>query len=225
MKRVWHSILAIFATTFVVGAAVPLCTAAKENDKDKGKKADPTGSYTATVAGYFKGEGNASANGNKISITADVTDENGTPGKFTATDLTVDATNHFTGTGTAMGLSLKLSGRVDAGGQDSAIKTKRFVCTFKTSKDSQHAEEHHGRVVGFVDLTSSSVTPVTDGGITGGGEGGDGGGGGGGGGGDGTNPPPPHKGAGGGGGGGGDDHGGRGGNHRHPHRGGGGQDR
>jgi hypothetical protein len=214
MKRIGPFILTVLAFTLVIVVSAPL-RADNGNGNGKGKKADPTGTYTATVAGYFKGEGTASASGNRITITADITDESGSKGKLTTNDLTVDNTNHFTGTGSALGYSLKFSGRVDADGQDSAIKTKRFVCTFKTSKDS-NGQEHHGRVVGFVDLTSSSVTTRDDSG--GGGSGPDPGPGQGDGGtGDENNPPPPGRA--GGGGRGGEGHGGRGGNHQ-PHRGG-----
>src|SRR5438105_14623055 len=101
MKRVWCSNLAVLGLILAVAAAVSPGAAAKDKDGDKGKKADPTGSYTAWVAGYFKGQGTASANGNKISITATVSDENGNKGSFVATDLAVDSTNHFSGTGTA----------------------------------------------------------------------------------------------------------------------------
>jgi hypothetical protein len=205
MQRVLPPILPGLLAAFM---ALAVAAQAKDGSGNK-KPPDPSGSYSVTVGGYLTGNGTASANAGKISISASVTDESGNKGSFSA-DLSVDNTNHFTGTGSALGIAMRLSGRIDAAGQDSALKTKRFVCTFKTVKDSQHSEEHHGRVVGFVDLSSSTPNPGTTG-DNGGGSGGSGGTSGGGtAGGTGGSGGGGSGGTGSGGDGGGDDHGGTG---------------
>jgi hypothetical protein len=125
------------------------------------KKPDPSGNYTATVAGCYKGTGQASATTNTISISVlNLTDENGNAGTLTASGLTVDNKNHVTGTGTATTgsstVNLKFSGRIDAidpAKKDGTLKTHRFVCTFSTVPPDDKTPVQHGRVVGYVDLT------------------------------------------------------------------------
>jgi hypothetical protein len=139
-----------------------------------------TDNYTITFAGCLTGKGNATSTGTSLSITGNVTDDSGNKGTFTATNLVIDAKLHFTGTGTALGQTVSLSGRLDAAppGQETALKTQRIVCTFTTNKGASN--EGHGRIAGYVPVTPT--TPAKGGGSGGGSGGGTGGGSGGGGG-------------------------------------------
>src|SRR6266567_7600189 len=130
MKRILTNSSILLVAIIAVALLPRPALAGGRDGGDSTKKPDPSGSYTATVAGCFKGKGQATATANTISISApDVTDENGNPGSFSATSLTVDNKNHVTGTGTAFGMNLKLSGRLDpATANDKTLKTHRFVC-------------------------------------------------------------------------------------------------
>jgi hypothetical protein len=113
------------------------------------------GTYTVKMAGCMTGTGNAALSGTTLSITGTVSDDAGHKGDFTASNLKVDAKLHFTGTGTALGLTITLSGRLDPSNpQEAALKTTRVVCTFTTSKDG------HGRIVGYVPVDPGTLPPA-----------------------------------------------------------------
>jgi hypothetical protein len=116
------------------------------------------GTYSVKMAGCMTGTGNATLSGTTLSITGTVSDDAGHKGDFTAANLNVDAKLHFTGTGTALGLTITLSGRLDPSNpQEAALKTQRVVCTFTTSNDG------HGRVVGYVPVDPSTLPPAKGG--------------------------------------------------------------
>ena len=71
------------------------------------------GVYTATFAGFFSGTGKADVNAEKISITASLTTTDGRTGDLIANNLTVEGP-YFNGTGTVLGETVQISGRVDA---------------------------------------------------------------------------------------------------------------
>jgi len=192
MNRVYRNIV----SGFIVAALLALCPGFA-HAKEKDKKTD--GAYTISVAGFAKGEGQATASGSTVSITATVTDEDGNKGSLTASGLAVDAKLHVTGTGTILGQSMTLSGRLDpVTDKDNSLKTQRLVLTFKTAGGS------HGRIVGYISLANgggkANNGPSSDDGNSpppaGGGGGGSGGGGGnsgGGGNGRGDKRHPPHR--------------------------------
>jgi hypothetical protein len=93
------------------------------------------GNYITIVAGDFSGTGNAEVKDDKVSINADVLTCDGRAGKFTATNLTVEGP-YFYGVGTVLGLTVQVSGRVDA------ARASRLLATF-TAGDGKAA-----RVVG-----------------------------------------------------------------------------
>jgi hypothetical protein len=181
MNRVYRDIL-LGIVAMALLAFSPVVARAKE---DKDKKTD--GSYTVSVAGFAKGEGQATASGSTVSVTATVTDEEGNKGTLTASGLTVDAKKHVTGSGTVLGQSMTLSGRLDpVTDKDNSLKTQRLVLTFKTAGGA------HGRIVGYISVANGGGKNVPPAGGGGSGGGDDGGGGG-----TKDGPPPPKSGGGG----------------------------
>jgi hypothetical protein len=194
-----NSLIALLALLAFALLPAPLALAGKDSNSGGGsKRPDPSGNYTATVAGCYKGNGQATATASTIGFTVAVTDENGNSGTLTASGLSVDNKNHVTGTGTATiagstgssTVNLKFSGRIDAVDptkRDGTLKTHRFVCTFSTVPPDDKTPVQHGRVVGYVDLNSAAtINPLGGSGSTGSGGGSGGGGTGTGGGGTGT---------------------------------------
>jgi hypothetical protein len=113
--------------------------------------AETVGTYSIKVAGCATGTGKASSSGDKISLTASVTDESGNEGTLSA-DLAVDHKSHFAGKGTLLGQKVTLHGRLDAATlDDPAINAQRIVCTFTT------ADGQHGRIAGYVPDTAGSA--------------------------------------------------------------------
>lgn len=116
--------------------------------------------YSISIKGYLTGSGTASLNGKMLTLTGTVADDQGNKGDFSAPSLTVDAKNHFTGTGTALGQVMKLSGRLDAvAAKETTLKTDRIVCNYKLPSC-----DGRGRVAGFVpaDPVSSTRPPEGD---------------------------------------------------------------
>ena len=115
--------------------------------------------YSISIKGYLSGSGIASLNGTTLSLSGTVTDEQGNTGDFSAPNLTVDATNHFSGTGTALGLAMKIGGRLDSvTSQETTLKTDRIACNYKLPSC-----DGRGRVAGYVpvDPTVTSTKPPT----------------------------------------------------------------
>lgn len=80
------------------------------------KKPNPTnyyGTFTVNIRGYWNGQGTAYVGTNTLQIEATVTDDNGNVGTLTTPALPV-ANDHFSGTGTVCGISMTISGRVEA---------------------------------------------------------------------------------------------------------------
>jgi hypothetical protein len=190
-----YILMVLTLVAWALGSALPARAAG--TGRPSAAASGGTDNYSITFAGCLTGKGNATCAGTSLSITGNITDDSGNKGTFTATNLVVDAKLHFTGTGTALGQSVSLSGRLDAAppGQETALKTQRIVCTFTTNKGASN--EGHGRIVGYVPVTPT--TPPTGGS----GGGGSGSGGGSGGGGSGTGDSNGGGGSGGGGSGGG----------------------
>jgi hypothetical protein len=112
--------------------------------------------YTLKIAGCAQGSGQAQLSGTSLSISASVNQEGCTPGSLVASNLTVDATSHFRGTGTWLGKSLTIGGRLDDPQEkDTQLKASRLVGTFVTSDGS------YGRIVGYVPAGTPAATPFT----------------------------------------------------------------
>jgi hypothetical protein len=80
------------------------------------------GSYMTTIAGDFTGTGCAEVRDDKVSITADLLSADGRAGKLVANNLMVDGP-YFYGSGTMLGETIQVSGRVDA------ARASRLVAT------------------------------------------------------------------------------------------------
>lgn len=123
-----------------------------------GRPKPTANAYSISIAGCLTGTGTATFDGTTLSITGTVTDDNGNKGSFNVTGLKVDAKNHFSGTGTAMGDTLKIGGRLDpVASKETALRTDRLVCTFKFT-----AKDLHGRVAGFVPVDPAVAPPKKD---------------------------------------------------------------
>ena len=153
----WELKHILAAWIVMLSACAPLMAAPKSSNAGTGG----TDNYSISFAGTLSGKGNAASAGTTLSITGNITDENGNTGTFTATNLTIDAKLHFTGTGTALGMTVTLSGRLDpAPPQEAALKTQRIVCTFTTKKSG--SKEGHGRIAGYVPVTPDSAPIKTE---------------------------------------------------------------
>src|SRR3954469_6664361 len=100
----------------------------------KGKPRPRDGEYNVSAAGYFKGQETAQLAGNKIKLQMTVIGEDGRKGDLISPGLTIDG-NHFTGTGTALGASVKFEGRADApdSEDEKSIRGVRMVGLVKTA--------------------------------------------------------------------------------------------
>ena len=95
----------------------------------KGKKRDGTdGQYKTTVAGTYKGSGTATVSATKLTIIAQITDQSGRKGQFTL-DLPLDGP-HFRGAGTAMGQTVKITGRLDGYADSKNFRGARVLGTY-----------------------------------------------------------------------------------------------
>jgi hypothetical protein len=130
----------LFILLFGFGTAVAFTVGA-----DGGLPTSAPATYNVTFAGFVKGSGQGQINGSTLSITGTVEDEAGNKGTFTATGLTIDAKSHFTGTGSVLGKSFKIGGRMDSpASTDKQLKTRRIIGSFSTS------DSHYGRFVGYI---------------------------------------------------------------------------
>jgi hypothetical protein len=97
------------------------------------------GSYKLEFRGAFTGSGNAAVAATSVTIDGLVRDASGNTGNLIAPNLTL-RNGRFRGTGTAMGLPIILSGRVDPPAD--VLRVSRLVCTYRTSQG------RFGRIVG-----------------------------------------------------------------------------
>ena len=116
----------------------------------------PANPYNVKFAGSLTGEGTASMGGTTVSITGTVADTNGKKGSFEAKSLSIAADGrHFSGTGSAIGQKVEVSGRLDAAGNaEATLKTQRVTATFTT------ADGDHGRIVGFIPVPENTLPPA-----------------------------------------------------------------
>ncbi len=144
-------LIGLLALSFEVLASEPVAKKAIMATSVTG----PSAKYSISIKGYLHGTGTASLNGKTLAITAKVSDDQGNEGDFSAASLTVDATNHFTGTGTALGQEMKISGRLDPmTSKETALKTDRIVCSYKLP-----GSDGRGRVAGYVPVDPTTAPP------------------------------------------------------------------
>jgi hypothetical protein len=73
---------------------------------------DGQGHYAIYVRGYWSGLGDATVTANTVTITAKVQLSTGQTGSLVISSLPLSASNHFSGTGTVMGVTVNVDGRV-----------------------------------------------------------------------------------------------------------------
>ena len=96
---------------------------------DKSKKPPKTGNYKLEIRGYFEGTGTAVVAASGVTITGNVKDESGRKGTFVVNNVKV-SNNRFSGSGTAVGVKVDISGRVDSA--SGTVKVGRVTCTYQT---------------------------------------------------------------------------------------------
>lgn len=80
----------------------------------QGPAPSASGVYKVIVRGYYSGDGVATVTaGGSVSITATVKDDNGSTGQLIANQVSLVG-DHFKGSGTVMGGTMTVSGRVEA---------------------------------------------------------------------------------------------------------------
>ena len=132
----------LFCTAVLLG--IPALVRAGGGSAKKADVPPADASYAISVAGSVTGTGSASLSGGKLTITASVSDYSGNKGTLSITDVTISR-GRYTGTGTVLGQSLKVTGRLDdIPPGDPQVKTQRLVGTFTI------ADGTHGRIAGFV---------------------------------------------------------------------------
>ena len=95
------------------------------------------GMYTITVRGYWSGQGTAVVHAASVDITADVKTDSGATGTLVVQGAALK-NGHFVGTGTVMGVSLQIEGRVDAADLTSPTTAPA------TQRRRGHNNKHHG---------------------------------------------------------------------------------
>ena len=96
------------------------------------------GAYKLSFAGYYTGEGNGTVTPKTVMIRGRVTNDDGSTGNFFAT-CKRDG-NHFSGTGSGPGVSVKVTGRLDPANKRPSAS--RLTCTYVASSGQA------GRVAG-----------------------------------------------------------------------------
>ena len=102
----------------------------------QGPAPSASGVYKVIIRGYYSGDGIATVSaGGSVSITATVKDDNGVTGELIANQIGLVG-DHFKGTGSVMGGTMQISGRVEAA--DPAVPAP---------KGDPNADPNAGRVV------------------------------------------------------------------------------
>ncbi|GEM_PF-4232623 len=157
-RRSWiFSVLLLIALAQVTGAQVVILNNGNGNGNgNNAHKRQKQGNYSVNIAGQFTGSGSAVV-ADTISMTVNVVLANGSSGTLVISGLAIDDNGYFKGTGTVLGVTMTVSGRVDlpAGYDDeqSAAQnlTGRISAVFKASNGKC------GRIMG---VQNDSVTGV-----------------------------------------------------------------
>ena len=89
------------------------------------------GLYKVIIRGYYSGDGVATVSGGSVSITANVKDDGGVSGQLIANQIGLVG-DHFKGSGTVMGGTMQVSGRVEAADPNAGrvVTDARIAATF-----------------------------------------------------------------------------------------------
>ena len=119
-----------------------------------------TSDFNIKFGGDLTGDGTATNSGTAVTITGSVTDAKGNKGDLFVTLKPVSSTDtrHYTGTGTALGMSIVVTARLDSAGKnEAALKTQRITATFTLGSDG------HGRIVGHIPVPEGTLPPAKTG--------------------------------------------------------------
>jgi hypothetical protein len=109
------------------------------------------GNYTILIRGYYTGEGTATVSGGFVSINdVAVRDNAGRSGTLSAASLGLVG-DHFGGAATVMGMTITVSGRVDAADPtvaNAAVNPDAIVTDARIGATFVDPHGHAGRVVG-----------------------------------------------------------------------------
>jgi len=119
-------------------------------------KPSPTivGSYQLQVRGYYTGSGTATASLTSLQLNANIHDDSGNTGQFSAT-LPL-SNNRFYGSGSAMGQAIILNGHIDPA--DAVVNNKSVLFAGRINGTMSIPGNHYGRVAGQYTSTSSGLT-------------------------------------------------------------------
>ena len=136
MRAVTRRNVIIVAACFLVAVSPVLYARGKQP-----KRTD--GAYSTVVRGYYTGTGTGTVGSKTVTIRAKVVTDTGRSGNFIAPALVLDG-GHFSGSGTAVGAGVTVTGRLDGYSQDAHFRGARFLCTYKD------ASGQTGRVAGVL---------------------------------------------------------------------------
>jgi hypothetical protein len=115
------------------------------------------GQYKIIIRGYYSGDGTASVVGGVITIDAAIKDDNGLTGTLHVDSISLVG-DHFKGTGTIMGGTTIVSGRVEAadpaaaappkGSNTQDVDTDRVVSDARIGATFKGPFNHQGRIAG-----------------------------------------------------------------------------
>jgi hypothetical protein len=111
--------------------------------RSRGNKA---GTYKLTVTGHFSGNGTATVTGTTLSLTAPVKVSGGGSGDLVANDLVIDK-GYFKGTGTVMGVTCTIEGRIDLPDAQDAEQDDKQATTGRITGTFKDANGNVGRIV------------------------------------------------------------------------------
>lgn len=113
------------------------------DDPPEQTPANCDGQYLTYVKGFFTGSGTSNVSGDAISIQASVVGADGVKGSLSAPSLALTG-DHFTGSGTANGISLTFTGRIDGYSSDNNFKGARILVLYTDGNG------HGGRIAGVI---------------------------------------------------------------------------
>lgn len=131
-------------------------TARASDDTDDDDDDDDTALYDATVSGDFTGTGKIELSDTTVTFTITIKNKAGATGQLQVVNLPLK-NNRFSGTGTVMGVQMRIAGRVDHANLKGENKPRRLMATFGTVAGAT------GRVIAYKKSDGSSDDDDDDG--------------------------------------------------------------
>lgn len=114
-----------------ISMATVAARASDDTDDDDDGDDDDAALYDATVSGDFTGTGKVELSGTTVTFTITIKNKAGTTGQLKVVNLPLK-NNRFSGTGTVMGVPMRIAGRVDHANLKGENKPRRLMATFGT---------------------------------------------------------------------------------------------